>query len=342
MKLLLAGEWEHSIYEPACADALRRLGLDVLPFKFGDFLGGRLGRLERWALATGPRTLALNWALLRAAREHRPDAILVWRGVHVLPTTLRELARAGSVLVSYNNDDPFSHRYAESPSLHQRRLWKRFVAGLPAYHINFVYRQKNVLDYQRAGAATPHLLLPYYVPALHYPVAVPKGAEYDAVFVGHYEPDERFESIAALRASGVRVAVFGTGWHACRGLGGERSKIEPAKGHRYCEVVSAAHFALSFYSKLNADRYTRRVFELPAMGTVLVSTRTPEMQTLFEDGSEALLFGCVEELVERARWLLDHPERAQRIAAAGRQRCLASGYDVDGRMREFLNVLKSF
>lgn len=341
MKLLLAGEWQHAIYEPACAAALQRLGTEVIPFVFGDHLRGPLGRLERWALVTGPRTLALNRALLRAAQEHRPDAIFIWRGVHVLPSTLAQLRRGGHTLVSYNNDDPFSQHYSESSNLHQRRLWKRFVAGLPAYHVNFVYRPKNVADYERAGATTPHLLLPYFVPDLHFPVSGPKGATYEGVFVGHYEPDERFDAIDALRKRGIRVGLFGTGWAACRGLGNEARRIAPARGRDYCEVVSAAHFALSFYSKLNSDAYTRRVFELPAMGAVLVSTRTPEMQELFADGSEALLFDGVDELVDRALWLLAEPDRAIRIAAAGRQRCLDSGYDVDGRMRAFLSVLKS-
>ena len=299
MKMLLAGEWAHEIYEKSCADALMRIGVDVEAFRFGRYFSGPLGRLERWSMTAGPCTRRMNDAIIRAVSERTHDVVFVWRGVQLLPDTLRRLRSKCGLLVSYNNDDPFSAQYARSKNLHQRRLWKHFTEGLPVYHLNFVYRLKNVRDYESAGASTPGLLLPYFVPTAHHPVPGPKGRDFDGVFVGHYEPDERYPSIAALRAAGIRVKIHGTGWGGCPELGDERRLITAARGEQYSEVVSSAHFALSFYSKLNSDTYTRRVFELPAMATVLVSTRTPEMNELFADGTEAILFSDAAELVDR-------------------------------------------
>jgi len=40
MKLLLAGNWQYDWYEAACAEALKRLGVEVIPFRFAPFFRG--------------------------------------------------------------------------------------------------------------------------------------------------------------------------------------------------------------------------------------------------------------------------------------------------------------
>lgn len=341
MKLLIAGDWQHSIYEPSAAGALRRLGCEVVPFRFGDHWRGATAKAERWALVALSSTRRLNRALIDACVAERPDAVLVWRGVHVFPTTLARLRRRGFYLVSYNNDDPFSPSYRRSTNLHQRRLWRWFLRGLPEYNLNFVYRRKNVSEYVAAGGTKPELLLPYYDPAVHFPEDAHKGEVHDVVFVGHYEPDERYPVICALRAAGLRVGIRGTGWEKCAATRAAGERIRPVTGGDYRRTICSAHFALSFYSKLNSDTYTRRVFEIPAMGTVLVTPRNHDVAELYRDGQEALFFDRADDAVERVKTLLARPDELASMAEAGRRRCTESGYDVDSRMAGFLDLLKA-
>ncbi len=98
--------------------------------------------------------------------------------------------------------------------------------------------------------------------------------------------------------------------------------------------------ALCLFSRLNRDEYTRRVFEIPACGALLLCERTPTMESLYRDGKEAVYFSSPEELVSKAKWLLAAPDEARAIAEAGRQRCLGSGYDVRSRMSEMLAWLR--
>jgi spore maturation protein CgeB len=46
------------------------------------------------------------------------------------------------------------------------------------------------------------------------------------------------------------------------------------------------------------------------------------MSDYFEPDREVVLYGSPAEAVEKARWLLDHPEKARAIGEAGFQRTL--------------------
>ena len=60
-----------------------------------------------------------------------------------------------------------------------------------------------------------------------------------------------------------------------------------------------------------------------------------------EVGEEAEFFGSAEELVEKCRHYLAHPDERRRVAEAGRRRCIESGYFEVDRVREVLPVLAS-
>ncbi|WGU68927.1 glycosyltransferase [Capnocytophaga canimorsus] len=45
-----------------------------------------------------------------------------------------------------------------------------------------------------------------------------------------------------------------------------------------------------FLSKLNNDQYTRRCFEIPACGTMMLSERTPTLQEFYTENEEIVFF----------------------------------------------------
>jgi spore maturation protein CgeB len=115
--------------------------------------------------------------------------------------------------------------------------------------------------------------------------------------------------------------------------------IEPVLGNDYPKALCGAKICLAFLSKLNRDTYTRRCFEIPACGRLMLAERTDDLQKLFKEDEEACFFSSNEELVQKVRWLLANPEIRERIAAAGLQRVWADGHDVASRARQFLQAL---
>ncbi len=346
MKILLAGSWTWLQNEKAFGDALTKLGHEVVPFAFREYFKGKLGVYQEALPLPGPALWRLNRALAQKAAFTRPDVILVWNGTHVLPRTLKKMKAAGACLVSYSNDDPFGPAVHGHTPWHHHFLWMWYLKCLHLFDVNFVNRPVNIREAASFGGKNVHVMKSYFIPEYHRPVplSADDSARFscDIVFAGHYEPDGREECLRVLVKAGVHVRLFGGVYWTEKVLGDLASYFgtpAPVRGDDYAKALCGAKICLSFLSKLNRDTYTRRCFEIPACGRVLLCERTEDLQKMFVEGEEAEFFSNKEELLEKARRLLGDPQYLARIAEAGRKRVWADGHDVVSRAGQFLKVV---
>lgn len=349
MKILIAGAWFSHIHESAAADAFARLGHQVVRFAWQSYFAAphdaspRLHQALRRAqdkYLWGPQITRLNRDLLALATREQPDLLFVYRGTHVTAATLRALRSRlpGCIQIGYNNDDPFG---PGQPAWY----WRHFLGALSEYDLVLAYRHHNVTEFKARGARRVELLRSWFIPDQNRRIE-PQGAEReryqcDVVFAGHYEPDHRVQCLEEIVKRGWKLNLFGPGYdwdpvirdnpllkHLC--------PVQLVWQDDYNRALSGAKIALCFLSKLNRDTYTRRCFEIPATGTLMMSERTPDLETLFADGKEAAFFSSKEEMAEKiARYLGDEPMR-HAVAAQGRQRVITDGHDVVSRMRQVL------
>lgn len=187
----------------------------------------------------------------------------------------------------------------------------------------------------------------WFVPDIHRPLVLAKDElqryQTDVVFVGHYEPDGREKSIQALAYSGIKIKLWGGRYWNRAVLGTLYDHLAPivhAEGEEYVKALCGAKVCLCFLSKLNRDTYTRRCFEIPACGRVMLAERTDDLLQLFNENEEACFFSSNEELVEKAQWLIDNPDIREQIARAGLRRVWADGHDVGSRAQSFLSAIE--
>lgn len=347
MKIVIAGNWRWPQYEAAFAHGLRELGHEVLTFRTSEFFKGILGKEQGAVPIPGPVLLRLNRALLRFMKREEVDLLLAWRGTHLLPSTIKTINAIGVVTVSYNNDDPFGTALHNNVPWQHHFLWFWYLRGLKYYQRNFFYRRLNVAEAKQRGALHADVLKPYFMPWQDRPVTLTedekKRFSCDVVFVGHYEPDDRVNHMRALVESGLSVKLFGGGYWTPKVLGDLYSYFAPivkAEGDDYAKALCGAKVCLAFLSKLNRDTYTRRCFEIPACGRVMLAERTDDLLSMFEENKEACFFSSTEELVAKAKWLIDNPEIADKIAQAGLRRVWADGHDVKSRAAEFIDAIQ--
>lgn len=95
-------------------------------------------------------------------------------------------------------------------------------------------------------------------------------------------------------------------------------------------------FGIRMYRELQESRVTlnihadssprfasnMRLFEATGVGCCLLTDWRDNLADLFEPDSEVAVYRTPEECEEKAKWLLDNPAAAEKIAAAGMKRCL--------------------
>jgi spore maturation protein CgeB len=337
-RVLVAGAYAFAMYEPAFVEGLERAGAVVERFVDRAWFGpGDLLRRAQSRWVFGPGIHLARAALLARVASERPDVLLGWRTPWLDARTM-ELARmlGARRVVTYNNDDPFGPDRA-------KRIWRAYRRSLPSVDVAYVYRTVNVEEALSAGAPRARVLRSAYDAHVHRPLEAtdPRVRAFasDVAFVGHHEPDGRVEALVHLARAALDVRVWGSGWepHAARLRAEGVSVGGPVLGDDYVAALQAAKVALVFLSTRNRDTYTRRCFEIPAIGTAMVAPRTRDMEALFHDGEEALFYEDTGELVSLVRALVEDAPRRHQLALRGRRRVERDGHDVNSRAATWLS-----
>lgn len=349
LKILLVGDWHSNLHEEAVRQALEELGQEVVCFPWHHYFkpDTKAGKIfspffkVQNKYLFGPTLKSLNEDLVSVFKQYLPDVVFVYRGTHIFPETLIKIKgiRSRSVLVGYNNDDPFSPVYP-------KWFWRHFIAGLPLYDLALAYRSHNIEDFKKAGARRVKLLRSWYVPSKNRPVelspAEQKDYACDVVFAGHFEDDGRLDYLEAVVERGWKLKLHGHdyGWNKPLSRSRTLRHLLPVRtlwGEDYNKAICGSKVALCFLSKLNRDSYTRRCFEIPAAGTLLLSEYSHDLSTIFEAGKEADFFQSTEEMVEKLEYYLKNEKSRRAVALAGRKRLIADGHDIVSRMRQVLD-----
>ena len=325
-------------------EALRRIGHTVMPIDTTSDLRGLRGGFVRAVSKAGwcVDTTHVNQKLVQCARNHRPALVWIDKCLAVRAATLRYIRRiAPETRLLYYSLDDMGGRHNQS---------RQYLASTPLYDLHVTTKSYNVSELRRMGARDVLFVDNAFCPDVHRPVEVtpeerrrlggPVG------FIGAFET-QRAEAVLSLASNRIEVRVWGESWgrgwgrwvadhpHSCL-----RVENGAVFGDDYAKAISSFDVNLCFLRKLNRDRQTTRSIEIPACGGFMLAERTREHEELFEEGLEADFFDSHEELASKCRYYLSHPEARLRIATAGRQRCLLSGYSYDSQLKGVLQYLE--
>jgi len=163
----------------------------------------------------------------------------------------------------------------------------------------------------------------------------------DVVYIGHFEPDGRAEVLEAIAATGLEVELYGTRWDeapaSCAWI--RTQTVEPLTGEAYARKLSDARIGLVFLSAHNSDVWTRRCFEIPACGTLMLAPRSAPLEAIFRDGIEAVYYDDAASAAQLAVRYSDDGSSREAIASAGRSLCVAEHSEVQ-RAEQILQAFR--
>jgi spore maturation protein CgeB len=262
----------------------------------------------------------LNRRLRKAVQKQRPDLLLCAGGERILPETV-EAARAAGIRTALWTIDavkPCDPRIALAP------------------HFDFVFcgGSEMIEALRRIPLRNDPLWLPFACdPELHHPIALSPAetACYacDLAFVGSLHRELYPNRVAILKAlADFDLGVWGPGARALPRSSVVYQKVrgDAAGLEEWTRIYSAAKITLCAHYGGPGPRSKQaspRVYEALACGSFILCDDQPDVQALFEDGRELVIFRSLSELREKALYYLDHDQERKTIAARGREKVLA-------------------
>jgi len=336
-------------YSRLCA--AREIGVRIepissIPIQMGDTGYAEISNFFKlaWKLGFHLDTEKINRRIVEKAKNINPDVIWIEKGNMIWPGTLRKLRSVcpNAQLVSYTDDDMFNAL---------NRSWA-YRFGVKYYDTIFTTKSYNTNadELPSFGARRVVMVDKAYDSAHHMPVELTAEEhellDDDVGFIGSFE-QSRAEDMLYLAHNGIRVHVWGNGWDSFDPkepnlIIERRALVNTNNNPLYSKGICATKINLAFLRKANRDLHTDRSIEIPACGAFMMAEYSDEHSALFLEDEEAVYFRSREELVEKIRYYLTHEDARQRIAAAGRRRCLEEDYSHQGRMEVMLSSLVTF
>jgi len=285
----------------------------------------------------GPGVSRLNKEIISVVKSAAPDLLLIDNKPFVSSRTLRKLKvlAPNMKIVNLITDDPTGqYRYA----------WSKCLKSASLYDCHFVQRQVNVKELKAEGARRVEICYRSYDPGFHRRIELNDadkltyGAEVG--FIGTYEAN-REAYIAYLIENDIPVSVTGDGWPG----GKHWNIIKPyykgpsVYGEPYVKTINGMKIALHFLRQANRDEQDSRSFEIPACSVFMLAESSDLHRSLFEDGKEAVFFQSKEEMLEKLKYYLAHDKEREKIADAGFERGLKSGYDHTSRLKMVIDTV---
>ena len=261
------------------------------------------------------------------------DVVWIDKGIVVYPETLKQIRRLSpdTKIVSYSPDN-MALRHNQS---------QQYLECVPLYDYIITNKSYIIEDMKKMGAKNVTFVNNSYSEDFHKPYELTeeerKKLGGDVGFIGFWE-EERCKSILYLVDHGVKVKVFGDAkWNKYTNYSPNLTIMGRFLGDEdYCKSLHAFRISLCFLRKMNYDTQTTRSVEIPACGGFMMAKRTDEHLSLFEEDKEAVYFSSNEELLEKCLYYLKNENIRKKIAEAGRERCVSSGYSNENMVKRIL------
>lgn len=96
-------------------------------------------------------------------------------------------------------------------------------------------------------------------------------------------------------------------------------------GLEYFKVLRNSDISLNIHADTSPTHASNiRLYEATGVGSCLLTDWKSNLADLYEPDTEVVVYRSVQEAIEKARWLIDHPRERDVIAGAGMRRTLAA------------------
>lgn len=156
--------------------------------------------------------------------------------------------------------------------------------------------------------------------------------KYDVGFIGHIQDTQNYNDMNRTEALDRLFKAFPNFYYGSRHPGFPEKNIfeDAAKNYSKSKIV----FNISIKDDINM-----RVFEALSTGSFLLTNWIPTLEDLFEDGKHLVTYKTYDEMIEKAKYYLEHDEEREAIAKAGHEE-FKKKHTYKHRVKTILDIVK--
>jgi spore maturation protein CgeB len=279
---------------------------------------------------------SINKKLKEKVSQFQPDAIWVFKGMELLPETLKWIREQKIFLINYNPDNPFIFSGYGSGN-------KNVKESIPLYDLHLTYNLEVKTRLENLGCKTSYLPFGFDLSNQLYQACAQEKEIVKLCFIGNADK-ERVGFIKALIQMGASIDLYGHDWD--KYINDPLATVFPAVyADAYWKTLRRYRVQLNLMRIHNLQSHNMRSFEVPGVGGIMLAPDTKEHRMFFEDGKEFFLFQNEVDCFEKLNYLLSlSSTEAQKIRDKARAKSVEGGYAYKARAQmvlEFMGQVKT-
>ena len=239
-------------------------------------------------------------------KKKKYDLVLIFKGMQFDLKTLTFLKKnSPAKWVNIYTDNPFYYESPTSTSLE--------VLNCIKFYDLFCLPYKGILlDRLEKYKVKKKLFLPFgYDPFIH---NIQKNNSYNKMinFIGSFDA-YRLSIINNIKKYSINI--YGNGWSFKKIFNHNYNNFIFRK--KLSSVIGNSAISINILRKQDVGSHNMKTFEIPAMGGLMLTTRSAEQNDFFPENKSCFMFEGTKELEKKIDYILNNPKIAKKVRVKG-------------------------
>ena len=235
------------------------------------------------------------------------DLIIIFKGIEINKDFLIKLKNRypAAKIINIYTDDPFNLRSVSTSS-------SLLLSSIPVYDFFFIWSKKIKFKLRKKYK---YRKIFYYLPfGYNQRASYVIKKKIDINFISFIASSDKYRENMIKRIKSIKLNIFGNSWSSNLPNHSINTFVH---GKKLIDIIAKSYASINILRKQNLTSHNMKTFEIPAMGGLLVTTRSKEQNLFFPENKASIMFNSAKELEKKILFLRKNQKIALNIRKKG-------------------------